>query len=373
MFSASSKKVCKICGENVVLSETLAICKNCIKQQWDIAETFVKNAHERARRKYNLPLLPPTGEKNSCNLCFHNCALENNQVSYCGLRYARNSETYALVSTNNAKLEHYLDPLPCNCCAAWFCPAGTGDGFPQYSYRAGPEYGFYNLSVFFYGCSFDCLYCQNYHHKNIKLARDVSDTELLQTFKNNSRVSCICFFGGSPEPHFPYALSVGNKIYQYAKKHNRIARICFEWNGAGNTNLVRRAAELSLKSGGNIKFDLKAFNEHLHIALTGVSNKKTLENFATVANEFFNKRPDLPVLNATTLLVPGYIDEEEIEKIAEFIGNLNPSIPYSLLGFAPQFQMHDLPYTSRKFAERCKKIAEKYLERVNIGNLHILF
>jgi hypothetical protein len=43
------------------------------------------------------------------------------------------------------------DPLPTNCCSAWFC---TGSHEPGY-----------NLGVFFYGCSFDCLFCQNWTHR----------------------------------------------------------------------------------------------------------------------------------------------------------------------------------------------------------------
>jgi hypothetical protein len=34
-----------------------------------------------------------------------------------------------------------------------------------------------------------------------------------------------------------------------------------------NSKLAEEAAEIALKSGGNIKFDLKAWNEELNIAL----------------------------------------------------------------------------------------------------------
>jgi pyruvate formate lyase activating enzyme len=47
--------------------------------------------------------------------------------------------------------------------------------------------------------------------------------------------------------------------------------------------LLQEAIELSLATGGCIKFDLKAFHENLHLALTGTSNRRTLENFALAA------------------------------------------------------------------------------------------
>jgi len=364
---------CAVCkNEHTIIAQSLGVCKECIIKKKPNVEKFIFQAHKNARERFNLPAEPPKAEYSSCILCAHHCGLQDNNVSYCGLRYSKDGTVISLVSTKVGLLEYYFDPLPCNCCAAWFCPAGTGAGYPQFAYRNGPEYRYYNLSVFFYGCSFDCLYCQNYHHKNIKLGNKVSKSELLEAYKSNIRTSCVCFFGGSPEPHFSFALAVSKSIYEYAQKHNRIARICWEWNGYGNTRLVKRAAEISLISGGNIKFDLKAFNSNLHKALTGVDNKVVLKNFELVAKEYFDQRPDLPILNATTLLVPGYIDEEEIEKIAEFIANLNDEIPYSLLGFAPQHEMIDLPYTSRELAERCYKVAKRHLKNVNIGNKHIL-
>jgi pyruvate formate lyase activating enzyme len=86
-----------------------------------------------------------------------------------------------------------------------------------------------------------------------------------------------------------------------------------------------------------------------------------------------SKRPDPPFLVASTLLVPGYIDEDEIRGISELIASVNPEIPYALLAFHPQFYFSDLPTTSRSHALTCKEIAEKTgLKRVRIGNAHLL-
>jgi pyruvate formate lyase activating enzyme len=136
--------------------------------------------------------------------------------------------------------------------------------------------------------------------------------------------------------------------------------------------LLRQAAEISLNSGGCIKFDLKAWNEGLHIALCGVSNKRTLENFQLLA-EYAKRRPSPPFLVASTLLVPGYIDKQEVSQIAGFIASSNPDIPYSLLAFSPQFMMTDLPTTSRRHAEECLAEAKAQgLRRVRVGNVHLL-
>ena len=157
-----------------------------------------------------------------------------------------------------------------------------------------------------------------------------------------------------------------------ANNQDRILRICWETNGSMNPSLLQKMVDLSLKSGGCLKFDLKAFNATVHRALCGVSNRQTLDNFELVSRHF-DERPDPPLLLASTLLVPGYVDEHEVRRIAEFIAALNPDIPYSLLAFYPHFFMVDLPTTSRRHAEECRQAAhEAGLKRVHIGNLHLL-
>lgn len=149
-------------------------------------------------------------------------------------------------------------------------------------------------------------------------------------------------------------------------------RICWETNGSMQEGLLDEMAEIALDSGGCIKFDLKAWNEDLHIVLTGVSNKRTLKNFQRAGGKI-QLRPSPPLLIASTLLVPGYIDEEEVRQISRFIYSLYPDIPYSLLAFHPHFYMSDLPLTSKSFAHSCLEIArEEGLKNVRLGNIHLL-
>jgi pyruvate formate lyase activating enzyme len=139
-----------------------------------------------------------------------------------------------------------------------------------------------------------------------------------------------------------------------------------------NPDLLDQMVNVSLESGGCIKFDIKAWNDSLHMALCGITNVRTKENFERAA-PWFKKRPDLPLLIASTLLVPGYIDEKEVLGISKWIASLDPDIPYVLLAFYPQFFFKDLPVTPKDLAFRCKEVAEEAgLQRVRIGNLHLL-
>jgi len=183
----------------------------------------------------------------------------------------------------------------------------------------------------------------------------------------DGKTNCICYFGGDPVPQIYHALETSRLALE-----KRRVRICWETNGCMNSDFLRYMAELSLDSGGCIKFDIKAFSEEVNIALCGVTNRRTMENFSILA-KYIKERRFPPLLVASTLLVPGYVDRHEVSEIARFVASLDPDIPYSLLGFHPQFFMADLPATSHRHAEEAVEEAEKAgLRRVKIGNIHLL-
>jgi len=181
---------------------------------------------------------------------------------------------------------------------------------------------------------------------------------------------CICFFGGDPSTQAVHAIRTSEISLE--RNPDRILRICFETNGRWDPRLLARAARLSLRSGGCIKFDLKAWTPEVHRALTGFGPELTRENFERLMPSY-RARPDPPLLIACTLLVPGYVDEQEVGSIARWLASLDASIPYNLLVFHPQCRMEDLPVTSRKQTTACLEAAkEAGLERVHVGNLHLL-
>lgn len=136
--------------------------------------------------------------------------------------------------------------------------------------------------------------------------------------------------------------------------------------------LLDAALKCSLQSGGCIKFDLKAFDDPLHEALTGVSNQRTLENFRRAAQRSAERR-EPPLVVASTLLVPGYVDANQVGKIARFIASIDRRIPYALLAFGPSYQMSDLPRTTRNHAQAAEAAARSAgLEVVRTGNNHLL-
>lgn len=361
---------CGICGqESREIAGAIGACRSCILDKPGQTLPLALDAHRRSRASFGLPETEPSDPKGiPCRLCVHECSIPEGEVGYCGLRLNEGGKIGDITS-EQGKLSWYYDPLPTNCVGDWVCPGGSGSGYPEYAYCRGPEYGYKNLAVFFHACSFDCLFCQNWSFMEQTTRPGTRTVEELVA-QVDDRTSCICFFGGDPVPQAPFSLKAARLAREKAK--GRILRICWETNGSMHSAILDKMVEMALKSGGNIKFDLKAWNENLNIALTGTSNRRTLENFAR-AGIRVAERPVPPLLIASTLLVPGYIDAEEVRHLARFIATIDRDIPYSLLAFHPCFHMGDLPLTPRRLAEGCLEAARKEgLRRVRLGNVHLL-
>lgn len=361
---------CLQCGKkSSLICSTLGLCVECIREKFHEVKGFIEKAHRITREEFDLPLSPPRAKEGiQCNLCVNRCQIPPGEKSFCGLRENKQGKLEGASSTKGY-LDWYHDNLPTNCVADWVCAGGTGAGYPHFSHSPKPEYGYKNLAVFYGGCSFNCLFCQNWHwRQNTPPQESISPEQLVEAV--NGRTACICFFGGDPSPQITHSIRVARIAKE--KMEGKILRICWETNGSFSPDYLNEIATISLQSGGCIKFDLKAWSEKLNIALCGVSNKRTLDNFKDLSS-FVHERSDPPFLIASTLLVPGYVDEKEIKGIAHFIASCNPQIPYTLLAFYPHFYMHDLPTTSKTHAQRCLEVAKgEGLKNVRVGNPHLL-
>ena len=366
---------CLVCKEKAnTISDRLGVCSECIREKSQKALEIARQVHAKSRARFGLPPEPPRDIGGlTCGVCANDCVIGIGNFGFCGLVWNINGCLIRLGSTaEKGVLEWYYDSLPTNCVSRWFCPGCTGSGYPKYANEPKAESGYANLAVFYGACSYDCLYCQNWHYRNLSAKhKPIMSAEDLAA-KVDKHVSCICYFGGDPSPQMPHSLEVSRRALEKAKTEKRILRICWETNGYMNSKLAEKAAEYALESGGNMKFDLKAWSEELNMALCGVSNKPTLVNFKMIGEKFYKQRKELPMLTASTLLVPGYVDVEEVENIARFISEIDPNIPYTLLAFYPCYVMNDLPSTSRKQALECQTAAEKYLKNTRIGNIHLL-
>ena len=330
-------EICSICKKEKEISRSLGICIDCIRDRFEKSLPYIKKAHKKE-------IYSEDGV--TCGICIRRCRIPEGEKGYCEARKNTGGKIIPKTGSDEyAFVECYYDLLPTNCVAADFC--GEKES------KRGK-----NLAVFYGFCNFDCLFCQNWNYKNVE--RKMSVDDLL--FFVDDETKCICFFGGDPTPQIFHALK--------AAERSERARICWETNGSFSCGLAKKVGDVSYRTGGTIKFDIKAFSNSIYMALCGVKKENTFKNFKFIYKNF--RREDPPILVASTPLFPGYVDVFEGEKISEFIASIDPNIPYALLAFHPDHKMMDLPNTSKDLATSCFNAAKEHLERVKIGNVWLL-
>jgi len=362
---------CAICRtKGPTVSSHLAVCGRCIRNHPDEALPIAEKAHERARRMMGLPGSPPASSGGRvCSRCPNRCRLQEGQTGYCGLLINSQGRITKVLGEGEGIVSYYKDPHPTNCVASWCCAGGTPAGYPIYSVSSGPEMGRANAAVFLGSCTYHCLFCQNHDPWTAMIASRsprMLDRQLAGEILADPDYTCVCWFGGCPSSQMEFVLSVSRCIAEH--RGDRILRICLETNGNIEPRYLAPISKLSLDSRGGLKFDLKFHSPHLQRALCGAGNEQALKNFRSL-KAMNQDRREPPFLRASTLIIPGYVDAEEVKGLAELVAEVDPAIPYSLLAFHPCYLMSDLPRCTSRLMEECRRAAlSAGLQRVRIGN-----
>jgi pyruvate formate lyase activating enzyme len=352
---------CRLCGETRLVAEAIGVCAACLRSGSAKARTLAARAHARTRAKLGLPRVVPKSDRGgACAVCANGCRPAEGKTGLCGARETVGGKVRPIVGTaKSAAVTFWHDALPTNCTACFAC-AGSSKA----------ERGHQNLAVAYHGCTFDCLYCQSWQARHPRSGELHSAEEVAGAV--DAETTCLVYFGGDPTPQLAHAVAAARIARKEAAARKRPLRICFETNGAMSRSLLKTMVDLSLESGGCIKFDLKAWDPNVHLALTGSSNERTLENFAYLASRR-HERPKLPLAVAATALVPGYVDVEEIRPMARHLATLGEDMPWALLGFFSCFELLDLPNSSKQQARRCLRAAKAAgMGRARISNVQVL-
>jgi pyruvate formate lyase activating enzyme len=329
----------------------MPFCPACVRDRFSEISDDIFRLHQETRKTYDLPEAVPTDATGlACSVCVNDCRIKNGARGYCGIRHNEDGQMVG-PDENWAYCDWYHDPLPTNCVADWVCPGST-------------NYGYTNLAVFYEGCTFNCLFCQNWHYRDKRTRCTTPD--LVQAA--DALTGCVCFFGGDPTPFAYHTIEIARRL---AEKRRKI-RICWETNGSISPLIMKQWIHYSLRSNGCIKIDMKTFSDELNYALCGSSNRNTKKNIIQVA-QHMTERESPPLLIVSTLLIPGYIDEFELVQMAKFLSSINREIPWSFLAFYPHFHFSDMPKTSRSQANEALRIAEEYgINHTHVGNVHLL-
>jgi len=206
------------------------------------------------------------------------------------------------------------------------------------------------------GCNFSCHGCiSKYHPEDCHLDETPRQTKN----KTLSQEGVISYL----EPlSFKRVIFLGREPTQ-DRDFLPLARILKEGFSTYNIFLTNGYEFMKDKAIDEVCVSIKAIRPSLFKDFTGRDNpQKVLENFKRYYSIYS--------LRAETVLIPEYIDKEEIEKIACFIASIDKNIPYRIDGYIPinaYFNGKDkFRKPSNEEMEQAKTRAERYLKNVSI-------
>ncbi|RKY34964.1 MAG: hypothetical protein DRP80_01385 [Candidatus Omnitrophota bacterium] len=203
------------------------------------------------------------------------------------------------------------------------------------------------------GCSFSCHGCitdshpQDYHIKDAKKEknRTLKIQEVI-SFLKPLDFKKVIFLGKEPTEDVDFL-----PLVRFLKERFLSFNILL-------TNGYRFVEEEVIDE---VCVSIKAISKKLFKDFTGKEEpERALRNFKRYVD-----RPKVKV-RAESIFIPGYIESKEIEKIAQFIANISPEIPYRIDGYVPYSSKDKFRRPTKNQMEKAKRRSERYLKNVSI-------
>ena len=259
-----------------------------------------------------------------CMLCPHHCIIPQNHTGRCKVRKNIHGTLYSLVY--NHPIAQSLDPI---------------EKKPLYHFYPGST----TYSIATVGCNLDCKHCQNadisqagpeqYDHKEIPAETIVNQAQ-------QHHASSIAYTYTEPTIFYEYAQEI------CALSHKEGLKNVFVTNGYIDKEPLEHIVPFI--DAANI--DLKAMSEEFYKTICSGHLTPVLD-----AIKLYHK---LGIwIEITTLFIPGYNDDKTtMNKIAQFIADIDVDIPWHVTGFHPMYKLTDVPPTSVSTLEKATAIGK---------------
>jgi pyruvate formate lyase activating enzyme len=215
-----------------------------------------------------------------------------------------------------------------------------------------------SYTVFLAGCNFKCLNCQNWSIScfpdvDVGVRGFVEPTELAaECVDRLSSVEGVLiaadrifFSGGAADIHLPYV----EEVVHQARQMRPETRVNFDTNGY----LTEESFQRVLAFTTSVTFDIKAFDDEVHRALTGASVAPVLRNAELIGSEHTDQLWEYRVL-----VIPGMTDAQ-VGPICDFIASIDRSLPVCFLAFRPNYVLERHPGAGAAMMERCLETARR--------------
>lgn len=264
-----------------------------------------------------------------CQLCPHSCLISESKTGICQVRKNVNGKLYSL---NYGKVSSLgVDPV---------------EKKPLYHFYPQAEV----LSLGSWGCNMSCQFCQNWQISQQKPPLNDFEPEEIVQLALRKNVDLIAYTYSEPTVFYEYMFDTA-KIAQ----ENNIKNIM-----VSNGFIEQEALKELIPYLDAANIDLKAFNDHFYKQYCSGSLESVKKTIKLLAEEIH--------LELTTLIVTDLNDDlKELEKMFEWIANLNNNIPLHLSRYHPAYKL-DNPPTDLELMKDAYYLAKKYLNNVYLGN-----
>jgi pyruvate-formate lyase-activating enzyme len=111
--------------------------------------------------------------------------------------------------------------------------------------------------------------------------------------------------------------------------------------------------------------DIKAHDSEKHKWLTGCSNEHILKLPREILKRGF-------VLEVLSLYIPGLVESDELERIAQDLAAIDPATPFTILAFFPEHQMQAFRGpNAQEMVAAYRKVQSAGMQNIRLGNLGV--
>jgi len=297
--------------------------------------------HHRESDMKKAILYKKIGEKNKvqCLACSHYCMITEGKRGICQTRENKGGKLYVLTYGNISAL--HVDPI---------------EKKPLYHFYPGTEV----LSLGTVGCNFRCSFCQNWdisqyprEHSGEIIGQNYTPEEIVD-YALAHHIPSIAYTYNEPAIFFEFTYDVARLAHKKGLNNVYVS------NGYES----KEALEMIHPYLDAINIDLKSFREKFYVEVCGGHLQPVLDTIQRCKKYGIWQE-------ITTLIIPGYNDRaEELRDIAEFIVSVDPTIPWHISRFFPQYKMMDISPTPFATLEKAYEIGKKAgLHYVYVGNI----
>ncbi|MDD8031921.1 MAG: AmmeMemoRadiSam system radical SAM enzyme [Acidobacteriota bacterium] len=280
------------------------------------------------------------GKKVICELCAHDCILNEGQFGICGVRQNIDGVLYTHVFEE--AIAAHIDPI---------------EKKPFFHFLPGSK----SLSIATIGCNFRCPFCQNWEISQARYSDGKSGLKSTHLpVKEVVRQAII-----NECQSISYTYTEPTVFFEYAYETARLAKESgLRNNFVTNGFMTEKALETIQPYLDAANVDLKFFRES--------SYKKICKARLEPVLQSIRKMKELGIwVEVTTLIIPGINDsEEELRDIARFLAGVDCDLPWHLSRFHPDYNYFEAPATPLSALEKARDIGRaEGLRYIYLGNV----